>query len=195
MDRSAWEVAEVNKGRVAPMIRASHYLHRMPAIVPCALALSIGGWIRGALVWAIPPHETSKRYGGVTWELARLWLSDELPHNSETWFIARGIKHVRVAHRDVQILVSYADPAAGHEGTIYKAANWTYEGLSAKRKDVFGNGRRFGRTGHAKGLLITTAERPRKHRYYLRLRPYGHVSSLRTVPAPSAPPATAGPPG
>lgn len=176
-DRSAWEVSEVNKGRVSAMIRASHYLHRMPAVVPCSLALTVEGWIRGALVWAVPPKETDVRYGGVTWELARLWLDDMLPHNSESWFIARGVHHVRVSHPEVRCLVSYADPAAGHVGTIYRAANWTYDGLSEKRKDVFGNGRRFGRAADAKGMTITLKERPRKHRYVLHLRPFGHLAA------------------
>ena len=173
MDRGEWEVSEVNPGRVAPMIRASHYLHRMPAVVPCAMALTVDGWVAGALVWALPPHETAKRYGDVTWELARLWLRDELPKNSETWFIARCIKHVRMEHQEVKVLVSYADPTVGHEGTIYKAGNWTYEGLSAKRKDIIANGRRIGRAADGHGKSITFRERPRKHRYFMRLRRYG----------------------
>lgn len=176
MNRDSWEVAEVNPGRVAAMIRACHYLHRMPAVVPCAMALSIDGWIQGALVWALPPRETMTRYDGrETWELARLWLRDELPRNSETWFIARAVRHVRQAHPAIRQLVSYADPCAGHVGTIYRAGNWLYEGMTdAERRtprfDYTANGRRLGRSSHGAGRLVEKVRRQPKHRYSMRLR-------------------------
>ncbi len=174
MDRSQWEMIEVRSSTVGPLIQGCHYLHRMPAVCVCCLGLYVGGWLKGALVWALPPLETAKRYGGVTWELARLWLGDELPHNSESWFIGRAIRHVRQQHPDVRWLVSYADPAQGHNGTIYKATNWTYEGMtepkSGGRADYYFGTKRLGRIGDApKGAVLTKRPRPPKHRYSFRL--------------------------
>lgn len=33
---------------------------------------------------------------------------------------------------NLKLIISYADPEQGHEGTIYKADNWQYEGLTDK---------------------------------------------------------------
>ena len=33
-------------------------------------------------------------------------------------------------HTGLKFLVSYADPAQGHLGTIYQATGWVYTGLS-----------------------------------------------------------------
>lgn len=173
MDRSGWIVAEVAPTVVAPLIRAGHYLHRMPAIPMCALALTADGWIQGALIWALPPRETIVRYQGETWELARLWLSDVLPRNSESWFIGRAIRHLKSHHPQVQCLVTYADPSVGHEGIIYKATNWQYEGLTDQdrktpRSDYYSRGKRLGRASHVKGDVVRRARVP-KHRFSMRL--------------------------
>ena len=171
IDRSGWVIDEVRPRSIAAMILGSHYLHQMPAIVPCAMSLTVDGWIKGALVWAVPPKETNQRYGCETWELARLWLSDELPKNSETWFIAKAVRHVRQAHREIGCLVSYADPSVGHRGTIYYAANWLYEGMTdsdrkTPRWDYLYGMKRLGRSGRGDGRV---ARQP-KHRFIYRLR-------------------------
>lgn len=171
VDRSAWRIDEVAKATVTPLVTGNHYLHRMPAVVPCSLSLTVDGWVKGALVWAIPPKETEQRYGCETWELARLWLADELPHNSESWFIGRAIKHVRQKHPSVGALVSYADPSAGHIGTIYKATNWHYEGMtdserSVPRWDYYLGNRRVGRATRGN---VTKRRRQPKHRYSMLL--------------------------
>lgn len=82
----------------------------------------------GVMVFALGPKETEKRYGVTCWELARLYLLDELPKNSESWFIARAIKWVQRNHPEIKCLVSYADPSAFHRGTIYRASNWIADG-------------------------------------------------------------------
>lgn len=66
-----------------------------------------------------------------------------------------------------------ADPAAGHAGGIYKATNWTYEGLTdsdrkTPRWDYYLNGRRVGRASHA-GIAATKIRRQPKHRFSMAL--------------------------
>lgn len=166
-----WIVEEISRAQARPLVVEHHYLHSMPGVVPCALGLFVEAVMLGVLVWAVPPRETSLRYGRETWELARLWLVDELPHNSESWFIARGVRHVRAKHPAIRQLVSYADPSAGHRGTIYRASNWIYEGMmDAGRKprwDYYRNGKRIGRAAHATFGTIEKRPRPSKHRYSL----------------------------
>jgi len=62
-----------------------------------------GPFIVGVIVFALPPRETMQRYGV-------------------------DIKFIRSNHPQVDALVSYADPSAGHSGTIYRAANWESDG-------------------------------------------------------------------
>ena len=186
-DRSAWTIAEVDSRVVAPLIRCGHYLHKMPAIATCSLLLTDGTWNTGALVWAMPPRETSRRYGHETWELARLWLSDVLPRNSETWFISRAVRHVKAKHPEICHLVSYADPSRGHRGTIYLAANWIEEDRTdSERKtprfDYFFGTRKISRGKRAAGLSgIVRRSRVSKYRFSLCLDQQG--CRLGEVPA------------
>lgn len=114
-----------------------HYLGRWPGVVVCILGLlneNQTAYI-GVIVFALPPRETAKRYGvGVAWELARLFIEDCTPKNTESWFMSRAIAHVRRTRPEVDLLVSYADPSVGHCGTIYKAANWISDGRTDQER-------------------------------------------------------------
>lgn len=67
-------------------------------------------------------------------ELRRLVLLDKCGHNCESRVISQCIKWIRRNVKSVKIIVSYADPHHGHLGTIYKASNFKYIGLSGKDK-------------------------------------------------------------
>ena len=60
-------------------------------------------------------------------ELTRLWLEDEAPKNSESYFLGQTFKWLR-ENTDVKVLISYSDPMHGHTGVIYQATNWLYQG-------------------------------------------------------------------
>lgn len=60
-------------------------------------------------------------------ELTRLWLKDEEPKNSESWFLSKTFKWLK-ENTDVKVLISYSDPMYGHRGIIYQATNWWYQG-------------------------------------------------------------------
>lgn len=68
------------------------------------------------------------------WELKRLWLDDACPKNSESWFIANSIDYVRRNYKHIKCIISYADPDAGHIGTIYQAANFIYQNIERPKK-------------------------------------------------------------
>lgn len=77
--------------------------------------------------------------------LARLWLHDNLPHNSETVVMAKAFKMVQRRWLEVHPprfydqpyhilkIISYADTRF-HAGTIYKAANFRESGRTASQK-------------------------------------------------------------
>lgn len=116
------EIAEVDH-----LVKA-HYLHRRPGVVTFCVVMETDGIAIGMVMFALPPRETSVRYGGLTWELARLFITDDAPCNSESWLIAQSIRLVRAHHPHVENLVSYADPSVGHTGVVYKASNWIADG-------------------------------------------------------------------
>lgn len=63
------------------------------------------------------------------WELKRLWIEDSLGKNTESWTIGQSIRYIKLHHPEIKCLVSYADPDAGHIGTIYQATNWLYQNI------------------------------------------------------------------
>jgi hypothetical protein len=60
-------------------------------------------------------------------ELKRLWLVDEAPKNSESYFIGKTFDWLR-KNTNIKVLVSYSDPMQNHLGIIYQATNWLYQG-------------------------------------------------------------------
>lgn len=103
--------------------------------------------------------------------LARLFVIDGTPKNTESWFMARAVAWVKRNRPDVALLVSYADPSAGHAGTIYKAANWiadgrTDEGRKTPRCDYKVGGRMFSRRSHIpQGIEFQRIPRVSKWRF------------------------------
>lgn len=77
---------------------------------------------------AIYGKPMSRHYGADTIELRRLCLIDDTPKNTESWFISRTLKWLEKNTSYTQVL-SFADPNHGHQGTIYKASNFWYDGL------------------------------------------------------------------
>lgn len=170
--RSSCEIAPIGRKYVDGMVQ-NHYLGSWPGVCVLTLALIMYGAPIGVIVFALPPRETSKRYGGETWELARLWVHDWVPQNGETFLIGRAIRYIKRHYRSVKFLVSYADPSAGHVGTIYNAANWIPDGRTdddrktprfdyADRK----TGKKFSRRNHIPlGTEIVRIPRVSKWRF------------------------------
>ncbi len=63
-----------------------------------------------------------------TIELRRLALIDAAPRNSESYFIGRTLRWLG-KNTDYSEVVSFSDPNHGHQGIIYKASNFQYDGL------------------------------------------------------------------
>lgn len=117
------------------IIVEKHYLHRK---CPCSFSFGLfdrlTDKIMGVIVYGTPSSAPLRK--GICGdeekdnviELTRLWVSDEVPRNGESFLIGNTISLV-----DKEIIVSYADTEANHVGYIYQATNWIYTGLSAKR--------------------------------------------------------------
>lgn len=174
--RNRCTVQPCSVSTVDAFIRA-HYLGKRPAIVMLCLVMMDGAKDVGCVVYSAPPREADKRYGGKTWELARLYLLDEIPKNAETWLIGKSVRWIKRHHPDVMHLLSYADPSAGHAGTIYRASNWRMDGMTdderkSPRCDYYDarTGQKYGRRGNMpKAAVVERRPRVSKHRFTLAL--------------------------
>jgi hypothetical protein len=130
----ALQVEQVRPSVVRPLMEQHHYLHSMPAAARRCYGVSLDGTLHGGVVFtsgarhghrllaAAKPQEVAT--------LARLWLSDALPTNSESRVLGIVLRDLRRT-TNWRLLLSYADPAAGHVGTIYQATGWIYLGQTA----------------------------------------------------------------
>lgn len=85
-------------------------------------------------------------------ELRRLVLLDDVGHNAESKTIGWCLRWLK-KNTLVQCVVSYADPNVGHAGTIYRAANFAYRGLSGADKGFYDP--ESGKTYHSRALRTT----------------------------------------
>lgn len=98
------------------------------------------------------------------YELGRLAMHPSLNGgNNTSWFVSRAIKQLR-KETDVRAIISYADSSAGHIGSIYRACNALYCGMTSPKKDFYVGGK-IQERGKTKGVDGEWKPRPRKHRY------------------------------
>jgi len=103
-------------------------------------------------------------------ELSRLCLDPTVQkqeHNLASWFVSRTIQELRVA-TTVRSILSYAD-SDFHQGTVYKACNFVYYGLTDPKSDFWikqtnGSFIKHSR-GKTKGIDGEWRPRSRKHRF------------------------------
>ena len=137
--------------------------------------LRIGGCLAVCIFTGFPVPELGVSAFGLNrddqeglFELSRLCISPDIQkeeYNITSWFVSRCIRQFR---KDVNVraILSYAD-SAHHTGTIYRACNFKYYGLTAQKKDFYySDGTKHSR-GSVKGLDGEWKDRSRKHRYML----------------------------
>lgn len=131
-------------------------------------------------------------------ELHRLVLLDEVPKNTESWFISRVLKQFKKDRPNYNAILSFADATQGHIGVIYQATNAIYAGMSGKATfflDETGRLRHPRQNGHnitkeeAQNRNWKPVKREGKHRYlYLLPNDKRHKKELlRNLMLPSLP--------
>ena len=166
-----------------------HYLHRPvhPRAHPFAYRITLDGKAVGCIVMATP-HFVRQRglfgYPGLPtkWQVlvvARLWLDPAVQvrqpngHASNVASCALG-KMLRRVQRDwlehhpprfpdlpyhIRLVLAYADTGMGHEGTIYKAANFRLWGETRNNRPRHGTRGRH--SGSRKLLYVYCLQEPR----------------------------------
>ena len=164
------------------LLEREHYLHSLPGGTFLSFGVFTGQELAGAMTFGAGPWLAYRLVDGAKPDdcatLTRLWLSDELPANSESRVLGIVLRSLR-RHTNLKFLVTYADPSQGHIGTIYQASGWLYTGLSeATPLYDLGDGQaRHSRSvGHAfgthsvqylvrHGLSVKLVPQAAKHRY------------------------------
>ena len=128
------------------------------------------------IAWWIPPTKSSAiatypaNWRGVLC-LSRLVIVPGVPLNACSFLLARSVK--MIDRERWPCLVTYADEWQGHTGTIYRAANWSYMGLTKPETVFVVNGRMTSRKAgpitrtHSEMLALGAEELGRfaKHKF------------------------------
>ena len=142
--KTDWQIMPIPRSLALQIVIEKHYLHRE---APCELSFGLfkTGFcsifmtrkdIQGVVIYGTPSSAPLR--AGICGdsekdnviELTRLWVSDAVPKNGESFLVGNTLPLV-----SKQIIVSFADTAQQHVGYIYQATNFFYTGLSAKRTD------------------------------------------------------------
>jgi hypothetical protein len=121
-------VAVISRREAIALVVAHHYMHRKPPVSFCFGLIDDFGNTKGCITFGTPASHhmligACKAAPENVIELNRLWCHDDMPRNTESWFVSRAL-----ALLPPKIVLSYADTAAGHMGYIYRAANFYYAG-------------------------------------------------------------------
>ena len=189
--KSQYYIERVSKKELEPLLLTYHYLkdesktfrshynYGLFKYPDWECPLNIGGCLGGIIFSTIPVPEIAvgafvlkrNQQEGI-YELSRLCIHPDLQkeeHNITSWFVSRCIRRFRKDAR-VRCILSYAD-ANHHSGTIYRACNFGYYGLTDKKSDFWikqpdGSYIKHSR-GPTKGVEGEWRERSRKHRYLM----------------------------
>lgn len=122
-----YAVAPIEKQLANDLVVRHHYLHRKPTNSH-SFGLFDGPGLVGAVTFGYPASRHLQKSvcpsnPSCVIELNRLWCHDDCPRNTESYFVARALRMLPPL-----LVVSYADTAWGHVGTIYQALNFNYAG-------------------------------------------------------------------
>lgn len=165
IDPKAYAVDIIDHGAARAFIAQHHYLPSYPA---ARIAIGLFGRnaiLEGVAVFAVPTtnavitRHTGFDDPGRGCVLARLILTDAVPQNGESFFVARAFRHLRRERPNIEAVVSYSDPGAGHIGRVYCALSAAHRAITRPRTvlrvgGVTMSGRtlskiRLGEQGHA----------------------------------------------
>jgi len=184
--KTDYYIDRVSKSEAAELLLRFHYLKDISKTFKSGYnyglyknnefcPLNIGG-IQGVCIFTgLPVPEIAKGAFGLErheqqglFELSRLCIhpnTQQEEYNITSWFVAKAIKKLRRDTR-VRAIISYADSNL-HDGTIYRACNFRYCGLSDRKKDFyFADGTKHSR-GSIKGKEGEWRNRTQKHRYVM----------------------------
>jgi len=176
--KTEYRIESINKKQAEELLLKYHYLKDISKSfkVKNNYGLYKNDFLCGVCIFTgLPVPEIAKGAFGLQrneqqglFELSRLCIHPNIQteeHNITSWFVSRTIKKLR-KEAEVRAIISYADNDF-HSGTVYRACNFLYCGLTAKKKDFFyADGTKHSR-GKIKGKEGEWKYRSQKHRYVM----------------------------
>ena len=121
---------------IRQFVETNHYSHSLNGVkISFCFSVKSSGCLVGAVVYGAMSTTAWKKFGKEeesVIELRRLVLLDSAEKNSESRVISFTLRWLKKNVPRLKIVVSYADPMHGHTGTVYRACNFVYLGLSGK---------------------------------------------------------------
>ena len=186
MSKSTYFIDKVGKSEIKDLLYTYHYLKDESKDFKSGNnyglyrntitdILHVGGALGVCIFTKIPVPEIAVGAFGLNrneqeglYELSRLCIRPDTQsqeYNITSWFVSRTIRQLR-KDTEVKAIISYAD-SDHHTGTIYRACNFKYAGLTDPKKDFyFADGTKHSR-GKVKGAEGEWKDRSRKHRYVM----------------------------
>ena len=123
VDKYGIEWTTVPGAAVDGLLAEHHYLGPLASGGALTIAGLRDGEVVAAQIWK---HPTSRRlpFGGSWLELARWCLTPAAGEYAGSRMHRQAVPLLRRAFPTATTLVSYSDPAQGHDGTLYRACNW-----------------------------------------------------------------------
>ena len=124
-----YEIRKISAKSAKAYIHEHHYSHGSHNGPSPCYGLYDNETLIGVLMFATPCSENVRAsifgedYKDAVIELHRLHILDITPRNTESWFISRCLKLLKVDRPKTLAVLSFSDTTEGHNGTIYKATN------------------------------------------------------------------------
>lgn len=133
LNKSEWEVREVLHSEAKLFIEKNHYSKGASntSVYRHGLFKIGSDEILGACLWMPPTAKAAKAIYPENFSrlltLSRLAIDPQVPRNGATFLLSRSVKFI-VKEKKWEALVTYADEWQNHEGKIYAALGWEYQG-------------------------------------------------------------------
>lgn len=148
------EISPCELAQVRRFVESNHYSHNVNGVkISHCFRVEFGGKLVGGVIFGALSTTAWKRFADSeekVMELRRLVLLDEAGRNSESRVVGWCLRWLKKHAPAIEVVVSYADPAHGHSGVIYRASNFQYLGVSADDKGF--RDPETGKTYHSRAL-------------------------------------------
>lgn len=148
------EISPCVLAQIRRFVETYHYSHNLNGVkISHCFRVEHEGKLVGGVVFGALSTTAWKRFADSeekVMELRRLVLLDEAGRNSESRVVGWCLRWLKKHAPQIEIVVSYADPAHGHSGVIYRASNFQHVGMSAADKGF--RDPETGKTYHSRAL-------------------------------------------
>ena len=140
-------IERISNKSARKIIETHHYTHSYPNSTKVSFGIYHKGKLQGCICYGLPACLSHIGKFNIAkselMELLRLWTKDNSPKNMESKAISITISILKREMPKLKVLISYADPNAGHNGTIYQASNWRYIGTSSTEGPTVIKGKKY----------------------------------------------------